>query len=152
MADTHEPIRMSTNNKAGRQYLDILLGAVITNVFVLVVWCIDNIGMSFIETLSKSIPSASLIQLILLLSVALGLTLIWALCLRYELRNPLSKHFDFNAYGGYYVDKKSGLGICPHCLSTENPRVVHLMDAGGAKMCNSCDKGFRSNPPTATQK
>ena len=52
----------------------------------------------------------------------------------------------FDDYGGFYVEPKTGLGICTRCLNNAPRRYVPLMDAGGALICNACDHSYRSKP------
>jgi hypothetical protein len=68
----------------------------------------------------------------------------WILHLRAQLRQPLSSKFDFDEFGGFYVERKSRVGVCARCLA--DGVVVHLMDLEGNKKCNACKSQYRGRP------
>jgi hypothetical protein len=49
---------------------------------------------------------------------------------------PLTMKFPFDEHGGHYIDPKTGAAICPKCLA--DGVIVHMMNVGGAKLCNAC--------------
>jgi hypothetical protein len=88
------------------------------------------------EAIKTAIPVDSLLQMVYILFLACILLAIWILLLHRERQKPLADRYDFDEYGGYYIDPKKGRAICPSCLSEE--KIVHMMDVGGNKMCNAC--------------
>lgn len=54
---------------------------------------------------------------------------------------PLSQQFTFVPSGGYYLDPQSGHAACPRCLSED--KIVHMMEAGGSRLCNACQTACR---------
>jgi len=49
---------------------------------------------------------------------------------------PLTMRFPFDEHGGHYIDPKTEAAICPKCLA--DGVIVHMMNVGGAKLCNAC--------------
>jgi hypothetical protein len=77
----------------------------------------------------------------------------WALHLRHLCREPSARGLTFDEYGGFYVEPKTGLGVCTRCLNDSPRRYVHLMQAGGGRLCNACEHAYRNKPtakPNAT--
>src|SRR5438552_16731520 len=143
----------SSRVKASRQprLPEILLGAVVSSVVLGAAWAISELGRPVFDAVAHSATPRSLLLLAVILSVALLFVLGWAFTLYRALRSPASSHFDFDEYGGFYIDRKTGLGVCARCLSLEEPRVVHLMDVSGNKMCNACGHSYRGRAKDAAK-
>lgn len=128
-----------------RSRLPDMLGAATVSTLILGgTWALAQLGLPVLDAVAKAASPTALLHVILILLVSLAFAVAWALSLRRELKSPSASDFDFEKYGGYYVDRRTGTGVCTHCLNLEVPRVVHLMDAGGGLMCNACDKVYRS--------
>jgi hypothetical protein len=122
---------------------EILLGTVVSSLVLGAAWAISELGRPVFDAVAHSATPRSLLLLSIILSVALLFALGWGFALYRALRSPVSSHFDFDKYGGFYIDHKTGLGVCARCLSLEEPRVVHLMEINGNKMCNACGQSYR---------
>ncbi|MEY2519813.1 MAG: hypothetical protein QOF24_1572 [Verrucomicrobiota bacterium] len=135
----------ATRVKASRQprLPEVLLGAVVGSLVLGAAWAVSQLGRPVFDAVAASATPRSLLLLAVILAIALLFSLGWAFALYRALRSPASSHFDFDEYGGFYIDRKSGLGVCARCLSLEEPRVVHLMDVNGNKMCNACGHSYR---------
>lgn len=88
------------------------------------------------QSIKTSVPKDNLVQMVWILFLACVLLLIWIILLNNERRKPLADQYDFDEYGGYYLDPKNGRAICPSCLA--EGKVVHMMNVQGNKMCNAC--------------
>lgn len=126
---------------------EVFLGAVISSVVLGTAWAFSEVGRPAFDAIAVSATSRSLLLIVVILAVALLFALVWALTLYRALRSPVSAHFDFDEYGGFYIDRKTRLGVCARCLSLDEPRVVHLMDIDGNKKCNACNQVYRGQRP-----
>jgi len=93
------------------------------------------------ESIRNEVPKDSLIQVVYLLFLVCLLLCVWIRLLYRERRKPLADRFEFDDYGGYYVDPKNGRAVCPSCLA--EGKIVNMMDSGGNKMCNACQTACR---------
>lgn len=96
------------------------------------------------DTFEATIQKDALIQLTAISLLALLLAIVWIFLLYRECHRPLADKYDFDDYGGYYVDRKHGWAICPQCLASGI--IVHMMDVGGNKKCNACNTVCRGKP------
>jgi len=128
----------------------LLETATVSSLVVVAGWALKELGKPVFGAIAKEIRPESLIHILLLLIILLVFALLWAFSLRSELKNPNTSQFDFNEYGGYYIDPRSKFAVCARCLNSEHPRVVHLMRANNGMMCNSCGKGYRSEETQKT--
>ena len=109
-------------------------------------WAIRELGRPVFDAVATAARPQSLLHIVVLLSVSLAFSFCWAFSLRRRLRHPTSADFDFDRKAGYYMDRKTKLAVCPHCLSQEPPRVVHMIEHTQARICHACDKVY----PNAT--
>jgi hypothetical protein len=93
------------------------------------------------ESIRNEVPKDSLIQVVYLLFLVCLLLCVWIRLLYRERRKPLADRFEFDDYGGYYVDPRNGRAVCPSCLA--EGKVVNMMDVSGNKMCNACKTACR---------
>jgi len=135
----------ATRVKASRhpRLPEVLLGAVASSLVLGAAWAVSELGRPVFDAVAHSATPRALLLLSVILGLALLFALGWVLSLYRALRSPASSHFDFDEYGGFYIDRKTRLGVCARCLSLEDPRVVHLMDVDGNKLCNACGQTYR---------
>lgn len=128
--------------------LDKLGVALATAVSGIVIFLLASVGRPLVDAISQASTKEFLLRLTALLGFALSIAGAYIIHLRSQLRKPLSSKFEFDEYGGYYVDRKTGRGVCARCLS--DGLVIHLMNVdgtnNGAKMCNACQSVYRSKP------
>lgn len=122
---------------------EVLLGAVASSLLLGAAWAISELGRPAFDAVAHSATPRSLLLLSVILAIALLFAVAWAFSLYRALRSPTSSHFDFDEYGGYYIDRKTRVGVCARCLSLEEARIVHLMDVDGNKLCNACGQTYR---------
>ena len=98
------------------------------------------------DAITTSVSKAALVQMLYILLLTCVLLVAWIVLLKRERRKPLADGYDFDEYGGFYLDPKSGRAICPSCSS--EGKVVHMMDIEGNKMCNACHTTCRGKAKT----
>ena len=128
--------------------LDKLGTALVTAAAGGVVYILVALGDPIVSAISAASTKEFLLRLVALLGFVLLVAVSWALRLRSQIKKPLSSKFDFEDYGGYYVDRDTRRGVCTRCLA--EGLVIHLMDVDGTgdgtKMCNACQSAYRGRP------
>src|SRR5437667_3349489 len=116
------------------------------------VFLLTWLGGPIVDAIAQASTKEFLLRLAALLAFLLLLAGAYILHLRSQIRKPLSSKFDFGDFGGYYVDRKTGRGVCARCLA--EGVVIHLMDVDGTghgtKMCNACQSAYRGRPQKPT--
>lgn len=105
-------------------------------------WVLTELGRPMLGAIAQASTTQFLLRVILLLVAVLILGGAYILHLRSQIRKPLSSKFDFDEFGGFYIDRKTHRGVCARCLA--NGIIIHLMDVGSSKMCNACKTAYRS--------
>src|SRR4051812_276950 len=90
---------------------EVLLGAVVSSLLLGAAWAISEVGRPVFDAVAHSATPRSLLLLAVILALALLFAIAWALSLYRALRSPTSSHFDFDEYGGYYIDRKTRIGV-----------------------------------------
>lgn len=130
----------------------ILLGGLLGVLGTLLTGVLIEIGGPVVETVLRVSSGKLLLRVIAVLSILLVGSLWWAFSLRRRLRQPSTRNLKFEPYGGYYVDPKTGLGICTRCLA--EGQVIHLMEIGPPeqpRICNACRTSYRGVPKEKSQ-
>jgi hypothetical protein len=126
--------------------LDHAGAAVAGAVIASAIWALSGLGAPAWETIAREAPPQWLPRVVVLLLVALVLISAWAWRLRQLSKEPSTRKLKFNDYGGFYVEPKTGLGVCTRCINDSPRRYVHLMNVGKARVCNACQQTYRSEP------
>lgn len=84
----------------------------------------------------NDIPKDAILQGASIIALVALISFVWIALLYRERRTPLADKYNFDEYGGFYVDPKNDRAVCPSCLS--DGKIVHMMDVSGNKMCNAC--------------
>jgi hypothetical protein len=127
--------------------LDKLGVALATALAGTIVFLLAYLGRPIVDAIAAASTKEFLLRLVALLGFALLLGGAYILHLRSQIRKPLSSKFDFDKVSGCYIDRKTGHGVCTHCLA--EGVVIHLMDIAGPdqpRMCNACHTVFRGHP------
>src|SRR3989442_1450021 len=94
--------------------LGVALGTALAGTIVfLLTW----LGGPIVDAIAQASTKEFLLRLAALLAFLLLLAGAYILHLRSQIRKPLSSKFDFEDFGGYYVDRKTGRGVCARCLA-----------------------------------
>jgi hypothetical protein len=113
-----------------------------------IVYILVSLGDPIVSAIASASTKPFLLRVVALLGFVLLVAVSWALRLRSQIKKPLSSKFDFEDYGGYYIDRKTRCGVCTRCLA--EGLVIHLMDVDGTgdgtKMCNACRSAYRGRP------
>lgn len=142
MSDSEPPKSLASS------LLDKLPGAFLGVIVTAATWVVTEIGRPVLNAIAQAATPYFLLQAIALLVIALTICVTYLFHLRSQIRRPLSSKYDFDDYGGYYIDRKTHRGICARCLA--GGLVIHLMDVDGTgngpKMCNCCQTSYRERP------
>ena len=140
MSEHHKSPIESLLDKLGVALATLLAGTI--------VYLLTFLGRPIVDAIAAASTKEFLLRLSALLGVALLVAVSWIIWLRSQIKKPLSSKFGFEDFGGYYIDRKTGRGVCPHCLA--EGVVIHLMSvdgtSDGTKMCNVCHSAFRGRP------
>lgn len=141
MSDSDHPKSPATN------LLDKLPGALLGLLIAGVGWVLTELGRPILDAIAQASTTLFLLRVVLLLVAVLLLCGAYILHLRSQIRKPLASKFDFDEFGGFYIERHTGRGVCARCLA--GGIVIHLMDVhgeDGPKMCNACQTGYRGKP------
>jgi hypothetical protein len=130
--------------------LTALVVALSTSLAGTIVYLLAYMGRPIIDAIATHSTKEFVLRLSALLVFALLVAVSWAFRLRSQIKKPLSSKFDFDDYGGYYIDRKTGRGVCTRCLS--EGQVIHLMPLAGPhqpRICNACRTSYRGKPQKA---
>jgi len=106
-------------------------------------WALSGLGGPVWAAIAKESPPLWLSRVTVLLGFLLIFVVSWAIYLRSLCKEPSSRGLEFDDFGGFYVEPKTGFAICPKCLNASPRRYVHMMVEGGSAVCNSCGQGYR---------
>jgi hypothetical protein len=122
-----------------------LVGTLATAALFLVM----ELGRPLLDAVVQASTKDFLVRLVALLGFVLLIALAYILYLRSQIRKPLSSKFDFDEFGGYYIDRKTKHYVCARCLA--DGVVVHMMEIGGVMRCNACTRTYRKRPTPNVQ-
>jgi len=126
--------------------LDQLGGAIAGALIASATWALSGLGAPVWDAVLRVAPSQWLHRVLVLLLVVVVLLSLWVFRLRRLCREPSTRGLKFDDYGGFYVEQKTGLGVCTRCINDSPRRYVHLMDAGAGRMCTACSHTYRNRP------
>src|ERR1035437_7784638 len=139
---------MSTSDtpSARRPFLEAPLTAGIAGAALAsATWALSGLGGPVWAAIAKESPPLWLPRVTVLLAFLLLCVLSWALYLRRLTKEVSHRGLKFDDYGGFYIEPKTGLGVCTRCLNGNPRRYVHLLNNRPGRMCNSCNQGYREN-------
>src|ERR1700683_756710 len=96
--------------------LDKLAGALIISLAGAIVFLLTQLGSPILDALEKASTKEFLLRLSGILGFAVVVAVAYILHLRSLIKKPLTARYRFKESGGYYIDRKTGAGVCTKCL------------------------------------
>jgi hypothetical protein len=137
-----------TPSSGQKSLLDYAGTAAASAIVTSLIWALSGLGAPVWESIAREAPPAWLPRVAVLLLVALVFVSVWAWRLHQLTKEPSTRKLKFNDFGGFYVEPKTGLGVCTRCINDSPRRYVHLMNAGKGRICNACQQTYRNDPNT----